>query len=31
VGEAVEYLKKHSEVSGPATEGRMEGLPSAIE
>jgi len=31
VSEAVEYLKKHSRAGPPASEGRMEGVPSAIE
>jgi len=31
VGEAVEYLKQHSKAIPLATEGRMEGIPSAIE
>jgi hypothetical protein len=31
VGEGIEYLKRHSGGPSPAPEGRMEGVPSAIE
>jgi hypothetical protein len=31
VAEALEYLKTHSQGDAPAAEGRIDGIPSAIE